>query len=1285
MAVKWTEEQKRVIETRGRNILVSAAAGSGKTAVLVARILSRICDREDPANIDELLIVTFTKAAAGEMRDRLLKALLKEREQHPDDPHLARQVTLLPGAMITTIDGFCSYVVKNYGHRIGITPGARIAEAGEIELIRQDALKEVLEEAYADPSPEFQKRMVDFVETFAAGKTEYQLEKSVLRIAATAESSPDAEGYLASCLRGLEVHSADGMMEEPWMKEFAADAAEEIRSGYGYVKRCLEIAESPSGPSRYIPSASADYELFRELKETAAKGHGMTASDYDLCRKLLQDFKAVPLSRKKAEAGEDAELAALFKELRGKANEIRESLLTDYFPTSAEEAADLVGKSAGPIATLLEITSGFLGRFREIKQRKRVMDFSDLEHYALRILVEDGERTYAARELSESFREVMIDEYQDSNYLQEAILTAVSRISDGEQNYFTVGDIKQSIYSFREARPELFAKKYERYRIDPASGAAIDLHRNFRSRGEVISTANVIFRQIMRREIGQVEYDEAAALIEGASYPEAEGFRSEMLVLTEDEAGSGSPAAGKLASSDAKEMEARMIGERIRELVGHGTLYDPSLGRMRRVQFRDIVILLRTMEGWADVFQKVLEAMRIPAFSTAKSGYFSASEVTGLLNYLSILDNPEQDIPFAGVLTSAFAGLNSEEMALIRTADIGVSLSGSKDRGDVSLYDAARAYAYSCGDGTDLMLKGRLEDFFALYDRLREALPDTPLHSLIDRILFESGYYDYVSALPGGAQRAMNLRMLVDKAVEYEETSYIGLFNFIRYIENLKKYSQDFGELNTLSEQDDVVRIYSVHKSKGLEFPIVFAAGLGKTFNMQDMNSDLLVHPELGIASGYLDYRRRTRAKTLSRQAIRRRMLKDSLGEELRVLYVALTRAKEKLIMTGTFPGGEAKLAELMQLLMKEEVQMPCAYISSARNALQLLLPAVQRTMEGGPLCLKGTGIDLKWVHPMDLMDEEVQASLRREDQILMLQGLERGRTYDPLMRRAIEERFLYVYPYAISQIPVEMSVSEIKAEAVRGAEGALASAGGEEGYGAEAEPYYKEEIISPLIPAFYEEDRGEAGKRRDGEGELAGAARGTAYHRVFELLPLHKLKGLEGEDLIGAIGQEICRMRDSGRLTEREAAAVRTGDVAALVMSPLGRRMAYADAQMRLCREQPFVLSLDASKIRGEWPEGELVFVQGIIDAFFYETEMLSGAKRDGGEDDLRDGIVLVDYKTDRAGDAEELVSKYRVQLDSYAEALTRVTGLEVREKIIWSVALGREIHLEDMGGLPQ
>ena len=1279
MSVQWTDDQQKVITTRAKNILVSASAGSGKTAVLVARIMSLITDPVRPFDIDRLLIVTFTKAAAGEMKDRIAAAISDAQKRDPDNEHLMRQSGLIHNAKITTIDGFCSTVLRSYCHLTDIEPGFRIAEEGETELLKHDTLENVLQEYYALEDPEESRKFQAFVESFATGKSEKPLTEAVFRVFDACESQPDSLSWLAMCRENNRAGSFEEILGTEWMRMFLADAEMLAREGLRLAKENLVLATRADGPEAYLPMAEEDlhfYEKFFEL------------SGYEERLAWCRDFTAPTLSRKRAGKEENPALRDLFKENRSRHGKIRSDLSGVYYAGSPEQVVSALAESGEVLDELITVTETFLGRYAETKREKKLIDFPDLEHYALKILRdENGERTDAAKELARNFECVMVDEYQDSNYLQEAILTAVTRMEEGSDNYFCVGDVKQSIYGFRHARPDLFMQKFHDYAgeggDDPISrGVRIDLLKNFRSRKEVLDFSNGLFRQIMRREIGGVDYDRDAELFCGASYPETDGgeYDTEILVAeAKEENADGSTFLEDTRRDALKQLEARMIAERIRELVRHEKITDTKTGKDRPIEYRDIVILLRTMSGYADTFAEVLTACGIPAFSTAKTGYFSAMEVMTILNYLSIVDNPEQDIPFTAVLRSPIVGLSAEEIARIRI--VSGSPSSDRDAKFLTMAECARRYlAFYAGAeaGAEGELSGKLERFFSFYGRIRESVPYTPIHELIWEVLTGTGYLDYVSALPGGAQRAANLRMLVEKAIAYEGTSYVGLFNFIRYIRNLRKYDVDFGEVNVLGESENVVRLISIHKSKGLEYPIVFVAGCSKQFNLQDIRASLLIDPEMGLASDYTDLSRRVKYATVKKNAVARKKRREAAGEELRVLYVALTRAKQKLIVTGTI-GTEKEFEDLVNLPQPlSEILFEENYILNAKNMLTWILPAASRMQERAAMEGSRCPVRIELVKPSSLVGSAVREGSRVGETLRILSEMNGEAVYDPAVRRIIEERFSYQYPFdGRGAVPVKVSVSELKKESMRDEDAA---------------EVFAEEIVVPFIPSFIREGGGQHEDAQTPDGQITldawirmkegsdedlllessapsggpgGAARGTAYHKVMELLDYSGFSPDQKESTEAVILGQMREFVKSGKMTEEDIRLVDPKNIARFVKSSLGGRMRQAALAGKLRREQPFVLAVKASEIDPSYPEDEDIIVQGIMDAFFYEGE---------GE---KEEIVLLDYKTDRVSELAVLGKRYKVQLDSYAEALTRVTGKNVKEKIIWSFGWGRQLLL--------
>ncbi|MCR5295205.1 MAG: helicase-exonuclease AddAB subunit AddA [Lachnospiraceae bacterium] len=1234
--VQWTSEQTKVIETRGDNILVAASAGSGKTAVLVARILSLITDEKDPADIDELLIVTFTKAAAGEMRERIGAAIAGALADDPDNERLLQQSQLLHNAKITTIDGFCSFLVRSYCHLTELEPGFRVADEGESQLLKADVMAEILEECFSAEDEREREDFYDLVETFATGKSEKALEEAVFKVCNTAESQPRPYKWLQRCREECGIRSPGEMQKSAWYQFFLSEAELLIREGCALAEENLQLAGSFNGPAAYLPAAEADLDFFEEL---ASK------KDSESRTKLLRSWKPIRLSTKKPGALEDPDLREVFKEKRAKLKSLVEELAGGCYARSAEEAFDVMKKNEKPLTTLLNTAERFLRRFAEKKREKKLVDFADLEHFALRILRgDDGQegRTAAAKELALHFKEVMCDEYQDSNDLQEEILTAVSRIEDGQNNYFCVGDVKQSIYAFRHAKPELFMKKYRDYgknggkgggRPGDLTGIRIDLAKNFRSRPEVLQSANLLFEQFMVEGVGGVLYDEDAKLVPGAGFPDSDGdYATELLpILCGEEDGEGNAFLEDTTANALRELEARTIAERIRRMVGKESFFDSKSGETRKVSYRDIVILLRTMSGWSEIFEEVLAGAGIPASSTAKSGYFNASEVITILDYLDILDNPCQDIPFASVLRSPIVRLDAEELSAVRI--VFGSPSASREASYKSLYACARAALAAEGIRTET--RDKLEDFFSFYDRTRESLPYTPVHELVWNILSGTGFLAYASSLPGGSQRASNLRMLVEKAIAYEETSYAGLSDFTRYIKNLKKYDIDFGAASAASESENAVRIISIHKSKGLEFPIVFAAGMGKAFNRQDLNAQLLVDEKMGLAADYVDYTNRMRMGTIKKMAVRKRLLREGIGEELRILYVAFTRARVKLLISGTIRD-EEKMKELLDLPQPlRELHFADNYIARAKNPFELLLPAADRALRREESDGRKAPLKIVPVKPSALAASSV---IRQGGGRMALSALRTAGApgaYDPLMAGLIMERFSFSYPFeGHAVVPAKISVSELKKAHLE-----------EE----ELEALFPETERIRVVPAFMRT------KEEQEEKGGSGTRRGTAFHRVMELLDYGRLPE-NAADSRSFVESEIRRMVSEGRMEQEDAELVRAGAISVFLESPLGKRFREAALKKRLYREQPFVLFVSASEVREDYPADEEILVQGIIDAFFYEE----------------DGIVLVDYKTDRVAKAGELAERYKVQLDSYEEALSRVTGKKVKEVLIWSFALG-------------
>ena len=1217
VTVKWTDEQQKVIDLRERNILVSAAAGSGKTAVLVERILQLISEGEHPLNVDELLVVTFTRAAAAQMKDRLIRALEEKLETDPDNTHLQKQTTLIHHAQITTIDGFCSYVIRSYFQQIDLDPGARVTDEGEQKLLLQDVLSRTLEEAYETQTPDF----VALAETLDSGKSDESLETAVLKLYTLAQSHPWPEVWLNSCLAPYEAESKEALEQMPWIGKVEELTKALLLEAMEANRRGMAVALSEHGPGQYVEALEND----RDYMENVA-----VATGYENLRTLLLGYKPKALSGKKVPDVQEEKKLQVQKE-RARTKEIlQERIAKAYYSDSLEEVWKKMHQSLPVIRGLITLTLHFGENLAAAKREKNLLDFNDVEHMALKVLVDrqaDGSEvpTEAARELSSCYAQIMIDEYQDSNLVQEKILTAVSRERDGQHNLFMVGDVKQSIYKFRLARPELFMEKYETYTLADSACQRIDLHKNFRSRREVIDSVNCLFARLMTKPLGGIGYDPSVYLYPGAVWPEAEtDCASELLMIEKD-----TEDAKELGS--ARELEAILAADRIRRMVGREWITDEETKERRKIRYGDIVILLRSIRGWSEIFTRVLKERSIPAVSISRVGYFSAPEVVTVLQYLRLLDNPLQEMPLTAVLTSAFAGLSAEDMAKIKNS------ASTKP-----LYSSARSYPFEKTADPDLAY--RLENFWKQYDILREKISYTSVRELLIELYEASGYLEQVSAMPAGSQRRANLLMLVEKAGEYEKSSYSGLFHFLRYIDSLQKYQVDFGEAGVAERETDMVRIMSIHNSKGLEFPVVLVAGLGKSFNMTDTRQMVTLHPELGIGMPCVHTALRTKEETLYHKVLQNILREETLGEELRVLYVALTRAKQKLILTGTLASADKKLTEIMQGVQEKEDALPYGRLLFASSYMDWILQALGGSQALAQLAkergIQGTGVYTKHTLPEgdfrirlfqveDLLVSEMTGQLQQKALEEDIRAIDPEKIYDKNAREYLKKTLGYTYAYqAYADMPPKLSVSELKLKAYEEEQG---------------HSLYEEPEVIPYIPSFMQGSRQTASQ---------GALRGTAYHRMMECMDYEAYAA--GTDM----KTQIEKLAGRGMLSEADAAMLRPEDFTCFMESSLGKEMAAASREGRLYRERQFFLTVPAGEADPRFAGSEeTILVQGIIDAY-YETA---------------DGLVLVDYKTDRVTrpDGQDLVDKYRVQLKYYAKALARLTGRPVVRRLIYSFAL--------------
>lgn len=1217
--MKWTTEQQKVIGLRNRNILVSAAAGSGKTAVLVERIIKKITDETNPVDIDRILVVTFTKAAASEMRERIGDAIEELIKRRPEDENLRKQQTLLHNAQITTIDSFCLFVVRNHFEEIGLEPNFRIADQGEVKLLQQDVLNAVFEQEYASHSQVFENKednakeddFLFLVDAYSDKRSNKAVKEMISKIYTQSASNPWPKEWVQSLIGPYMAQTKEELLE-----------TEFIQGIFIYVKTLLfdmvpslnglyQLALSEPALEKYAQNLLQDMEAFNGLEEI----HDFESLGA-FCKQIISSMGNLTAIR--GYQGNEKKKDAVSNGRNTIKKEIKD-LYERYYATPVEDLLKQLHRMRPIAKEVIRLTLLYIDALEEKKQKKHIMDFSDVEHAALRILVDENtkEQRLSAMEYKQQFEEIMIDEYQDSNQVQEEIMRAISKESFGEYNMFMVGDVKQSIYRFRMARPELFMEKFDGYDLKESKKQRIDLHKNFRSRREVLDFTNDIFYKIMAKDLGNVAYDTDAALNYGANYTNVDQMKAEVL-LFETEPEQDIAISNMFADDLSKrQLEARMIAKRIHELKETMKITDKETKKLRPLRYSDIVILLRSLTGWGNDFATVLEDCGIPAHVSTSTGYFSATEVQIVLSLLKILDNPYQDIPMAAVLKSAIVGLDNEELAEISMTKEGTSFA------EKAMYQMEKA------------TEGKLFSFYQCYSKLRDKVIDTPIHQLLEVALDETGYGDYVKALPAGNKRKANLEMLIEKAIAYEKTSYKGLFHFVRYIDQLQKYEVDFGEADITGETEDVVRLMTIHKSKGLEFPVVFVSGISKQFNESDSRDKLAIHPDMGLGLDEIQNSPRVKRKCLVKSEIAERIRRDNLGEELRILYVALTRAKEKLILTGTIKNQE-KLYETYVGNLLPEVPLSYSQRVKAKTYLDWIAPAIMSYPDR---------YEFTFVNSDDLVATSAKelAEKRIEKEVLLHQIYKA----DQHLVEEYKTRFSYEYPYKDDKKKKsKYSVSELKHDSM------VEHYDRQEG---EVEiPDFLLEERESYVPEFAKEKEEFASVTETGVHK--GALYGTAVHRVMECMDFAAFLEVDKtskESVLDYINRQLDAMVPN-LLPQEQRDLIRRNKLLAFFQSPIAIRMAKAQMRGDLFREKPFVMDYDG------------VLLQGIIDVFWIEEGK----------------IVLLDYKTDRVDKPEELIQRYQRQLELYGKALCRIFSSEERkiddtENLIYSFRLDEVITL--------
>lgn len=1250
-STKWTTEQQQAISIRDANVLVSAAAGAGKTAVLVERLISRITASSDPVSVDRILVVTFTNAAAQEMKERIGLALTARQQADPGNPYLERQLLLLNKAAISTLHSFCLDVIRQNYYRLelpqGLTldPSFRVGDEIETTLLKLDVLEELFEEKYTLEEPLF----LQLVECFGGQKDDQGLQNLLIKLYAFSCSQREPEAWLTEAAAAFQ-SAGEAAKTAVYFAYLADTVTGRLVDAQFRLQEAARLARLPGGPTVYSQGLSEEIGGLEDLISLKKRG-------WEAIFSSLQEFHFGTLKPCRGEV--DLELKEQAQALRNEAKKIIENIRREYL---AREPADMVAdmqELAPLMECLCQLVAEYAVRYLTAKLAKNIIDFNDIEHLALNLLSrgEVGCRvpSLLAENIQEHYLEVLIDEYQDINGVQEAILGMITRQNWERPNMFMVGDVKQSIYGFRLANPGLFLGKYLRYDLDlEARETKIVLAENFRSRQLVLAGVNFIFRQLMTERMGGLVYDEKAELVCGAGYPPLpspdipglEGFPIEVHLLDRQSLSGGEiglPQGEEAETEEASpeeelnvlQVEARVAGQRIAEIL-ETFVWDKAKGEYRLASYRDIVVLLRTTKGSAEVFLEEFRRLGIPAYADVGGGYLAALEIRLMLSLLQIIDNPRQDLPLVAVLRSNLVGFSSSQLAGIRLG---------RPRGD--FYDALRLAARR----EEGELEAKIRQFLKRLQVWRTYARRHSLSDLLWLLYRETGYYTYVGALPGGKQRQANLRALQDRARQYEQTALRGLFKFLRFLDKLEDRNGDLGVARALGEKEDVVRIMSIHKSKGLEFPIVFVAGLGKKFNLQDLRDDVLIDRDLGLGPVWADSRQRLKYPTLARIAVKDKLKKDTLAEESRILYVAMTRAKEALIMLGTIKNLDRKLTRWRMVQQHQEWGLPTGLADGATCYLDWLGPALLRHQDGVVLRQNsGDGTSERELSGQPWFSDTSRWRICRWDSsCLPLQEDNKGNKYavelDKISRlealedlepagELIESRLTWGYPARqLVSIPAKLSVSEIKDRYRQKTQDPASS---------ELRSHFRE---YNRRPRFLQAQQG-----------LAATEKGSALHQVMQHLDLQRVNSLS------EIENQLEEMVAQERLSGLQKQVIDPQVIRHFFQQPLGQRL-LASTSVR--REIPFTLALRPQEIYPTVGEdfSESIILQGTLDCLFQEG----------------DGLILIDYKTDliTPDSIDQFKARYQVQLDLYAQAVETILKVPVQEKVLYSFHLGEAITL--------
>lgn len=1198
--VKWTNEQLQAIQEKNSNILVAAAAGSGKTAVLVERIIHKIIDEQ--MDIDKILVVTFTNAAASEMRERILEAIYKKLEENPENVHLQRQIILLNKASICTIHSFCLDVIHNHFYEIDLPSNFKIADTAEIDLLKQEVLDDLFEQKYTEND----KNFIELLENYTNYRGDEALQELVLKIYKFIQSSPFPIKWLQEKLELLKIEDKD-ISQTIWGKLIIQTVDDDIQESIMQ----LEVTKSKMAlypeMTKFYQTISEDIINLQDLQkynswdELYIKLLNFNFSKWPVDKKVINDLK------------EDS------KEIRDKVKKHIKEKTAKLLSCSQEQAVKDLKIITPILEKLSNLITEFTKNFAEKKKEKNCIDFNDIEHFALKILLDENNNpTEVAKKYKEKFEEIAIDEYQDSNLVQEAILTSISK----GNNIFMVGDVKQSIYKFRQARPELFLQKYDEYKNKEEKAQEdnlkIQLFRNFRSRQNILNITNLVFESIMSKELGDINYNENEYLNYGANYPEPEEIKNyagiaelDIIDLKEDEsitAFEGEEDEEEQERVEDDVLEAKFVANKIQELLNSNYMVFDKKQGYRKIRPKDIVILLRATSNLSPIYEKELSDLELPVFSDTSGTYLDTVEIQTILSVLKIIDNPLQDIPLVVVLRSSICNFTDNDLITIRLTDR-----------NCNFYEALIKTRLIC-DGD---LKNKIESFLEKLEKWKSISQYMPLDEFIWQIYLDTGYYQYVGLLPNGAMRQANLKTLFEKAKQYEKASFKGLFNFIQFIDKLKKQNGDLASAKLIGENEDVIRIMSIHKSKGLEFPVVFLCNSHKKFNMQDLNDNILLHQDIGFGPTIMDTTRKIKYSSIAKDAIKLKMKQETLSEEQRILYVALTRAKEKLYITGRskdFTKYVQDKNKVLEMYESENIKLDAKLMKKANSYLDWLM-YVYLFNQGRTITLKGESYKLSDIITLNvsnkkdllkaLAKEEVveQIDLKEKiEQILKNKSDEENKKSEQALKELLEWKYDYIVD---TTLPTKSSVTKIKQEKIKLEEMLK---------GIESEEV---EYKKSYTPKFMQEDK-----------KISSAEKGTLVHLCIQRLDERKdyeLKDIQNM-ILNLVEKEI--------ITQNEADAIDVNLIYQYTKSQLFEELRKAK---EVHKEQPFYINIPAKDVVSEAENSKKnILVQGIIDLYYI---------------DKNDNLVLIDFKTDYISNEpnakEKILDKYKVQLEIYKTAL--------------------------------